>query len=300
MKQVEEPIEMERTRAKMVVKEISAKRNPGRVAGAVSTARDVPAKSADRQVPGKMVGALQSGLLVLIHLSKADRPMGVSEIARNLSINTSTCFNLLKTLVHEGLADFDPTEKNYTISHGMVELVGSILDKDGMPALSKPYLQAIAKNRSVSATLWRFIPPDRMVLVELVPNGERISLHMSIGQRLPAYLAAFGRCMAAHRQLSTDSLKAEFDELRWQSAPSFDTYRREVEQAKVDGYAIDRDNFVRGITTISALILKDGEPVGAISAVGLSGQFTTDDLNALASDLRGAVVEIGARISRKT
>lgn len=258
-----------------------------------------PARGADKQIPGKMVGALQSGLMVLVHLSKADHPMGVSEIARSLSINTSTCFNLLKTLVHEGLADFDHNEKTYTISHGMVELVGSIIEKDGMQGLAKPFLQSIAKTRSVSATLWRFIPPDRMVLVELVPNGERISLHMSLGQRLPAYLAAFGRCMAAHRNLSLEELKAQFSELRWQSAPSFDTYRREVELAKTDGYAIDQDNFVRGITTISALILKDGEPAGAISAVGLTGQFTADDLGALASDLKEAVAEISTKMSRK-
>lgn len=282
----------------MVGGKISAKA-VGKKAMAQSAARRAPTRIADKQVPGKMVGALQSGLMVLVHLSKADRPMGVSEIARDLSINTSTCFNLLKTLVHEGLANFDSVEKTYTISHGMIELVGSILEKDGMLALARPILQTIAKNRSVSTTLWRFIPPDRMILVDLVPNGERISLHMSLGQRLPAYLAAFGRCMAAHRQLSIDSLKEEFQELRWQSAPSFDTYRREVEFAKVEGYAIDRDNFVRGITTISALILKDGEPAGAISTVGLSGQFSADDLNVLGSDLKKAVAEISAKMSRK-
>ncbi|CAH1690966.1 Transcriptional regulator [Hyphomicrobiales bacterium] len=245
-----------------------------------------------KQVPGKLVGALKSGLSVLAFLSQAERPMGVSEIARELSLNTSTCFNLLKTLVHEGLLDFDPAAKAYTISFGMLRLVGTILEKDGLSRVSRPYLEQIASNRGVTTTLWRLVAADRMMLIDFVPNYEQISIHMKVGQRLPSYLAAFGRCMAAHRQLADEELKRAYADLRWQNAPSFDTYKREVELARVHGYAVDRDNFVRGVTTISSLIFKNQVPIGALSTVGISGQFTSDDLNYVAADLKQAAQEI--------
>ena len=37
--------------------------------------------------------------------------MGVAQVAQDLALNASTCFNLLRTLVHERLVVFDPASK---------------------------------------------------------------------------------------------------------------------------------------------------------------------------------------------
>ena len=57
--------------------------------------------------PEKLVGALASGLAIVRYLAVAGAPVGVSRIARHLELNASTCYNLLKTLVHERLVVFD-------------------------------------------------------------------------------------------------------------------------------------------------------------------------------------------------
>ena len=57
----------------------------------------------------KLVGALVGGLRILRHLTDQPAPLGVTRIARDLQLNASTCFNLLRTLVHEGLVNFDET-----------------------------------------------------------------------------------------------------------------------------------------------------------------------------------------------
>ena len=48
--------------------------------------------------PQKLVAALSSGLAIVRYLSVAGAPVGVSRIAQHLDLNSSTCFNLLKTL----------------------------------------------------------------------------------------------------------------------------------------------------------------------------------------------------------
>ena len=70
----------------------------------------------------KLVGALVNGLAVLRYLQKARAGVRVTQVARDLGLNPSTCFNLLRTLVHEGLAGFDPISKTYVISIGVVSL----------------------------------------------------------------------------------------------------------------------------------------------------------------------------------
>ena len=54
------------------------------------------------ETPEKVVGALASGLAVVRYLSIAATPVGVSRIARDLGLNSSTCFNLLRRSPHEG------------------------------------------------------------------------------------------------------------------------------------------------------------------------------------------------------
>lgn len=235
----------------------------------------------------KLVGALASGLKLLRYLARAPSPLGVSQLARELKLNPSTCFNLLRTLVHEGLVDFNPLSKTYSVGLGFVELARGSLEHASYARLVRPHLEAIASRHRVTATLWQRVGEDRVVLVDRADNDAAIRVHMNIGQRLPMFIAALGRCMAAHAGLPQAALRRHFNALRWQDAPSFETYSKEVEQARARGYAVDEGHYVRGVTTVSSAILDaSGRPVMAISAVGFSAQFKAGELKTLCEDVR--------------
>jgi len=236
----------------------------------------------------KPVGALVSGLAVLRYLASSPTSAGVTRIARDLGLNSSTCFNLLKTLVHEGVATFDDATKTYNIGLGFVELAKGALEQASYVRMVRPHLQDIATRHRVTATLWHRTRGERVVLLERADNEAAIRVHMTIGQRLPMYIAALGRCMAAHSGLAAKDLRERFGRLRWENGPSFSDYLAEIEQARRLGYAVDADRYVKGVTTLSAAVLDgDGAPVMAISAVGFSGQFNKASIKALGEDLRG-------------
>lgn len=237
--------------------------------------------------PPKLVGALASGLALLRYLAGARSPAGVTQLARETGINPSTCFNLLKTLVHEGLVEFDPVAKTYAIGLGLVEMARGSLEQASYVRMVRPHLEAVAGRHRVTATLWQRTRDDRVVLVDRADNDAAIRVHMNIGQRLPMYIAALGRCMAAHANLTPAAMRRRFEALRWQDAPSFEAYAKEVAQARARGYATDEGHYVRGVTTVSAPVLDDaGRPVMAMSAVGFSAQFKPGELKALCEDLR--------------
>ncbi|RZN09908.1 IclR family transcriptional regulator, partial [Bordetella pertussis] len=79
--------------------------------------------------PEKLVGALVGGLRVLRYLSAAPAGVGVTRVARDLQLNSSTCYNFLKTLVYEGLVTFDESTKTYSIALGLVELAKGVLEQ---------------------------------------------------------------------------------------------------------------------------------------------------------------------------
>jgi len=250
------------------------------------------------QPPDKLVGALTSGLAVLRYLSRVAAPVGVSRIARDLDLNASTCFNLLKTLVHERLVTFDDATKTYAIGLGLVELAKGSLEQSSYIRMLHPQLEAIAARHRVTATLWHRTSRERVVLVDMADNDSAIRVHMSIGQRLPMYLAALGRCMAAHSGLTVTQLKTRFEGLRWENGPSFDTYRAEVDDARKRGYAYDAANYVKGVTTVSAAVLDGAQrPIMAISAVGFSAQMSKTAIRELGEDLKARATDVSAVMS---
>lgn len=248
--------------------------------------------------PEKLVGALASGLSILRYLCAAPAPVGVSRIARDLSLNSSTCFNLLKTLVHEQLVLFDDSAKTYSIGLGLVKLAKGALEQASYVRMIHPHLEEIAMRHRTTVTLWQRSTEERVVLVDRADNVAAMRVHMSIGQRLPMYIAALGRSMAAHSSLSPAELRSRFSNLRWENAPSFEAYLAEVDEARRIGYAVDIDRYVRGVTTVSAAIVDaEQQPVMAISAVGFSGQFDTAAIEALGTDLRERAREISRAVS---
>jgi DNA-binding IclR family transcriptional regulator len=224
--------------------------------------------------------------------------MGVNHIARETQLNPSTCFGLLKTLVHEGLVDFDKDRKTYTLGLGFVEIAKGSLETAGFGRLARPHLDALATQFSVTMTLWQLTSAGRMVLVERADNEAAIRVHMSVGQRLPLLIGAFGRCMAAFGGLSEAELRSRFEQLRWQDPPAIKTWLQEVEAARRTGYAIDADRYVRGVTTVAAPIFDEqGRPVMAISAIGFSGQFSPVTLTELAAAIAARAIDLSAAVS---
>ena len=104
--------------------------------------------------------------------------------------------------------------------------------------------------------------------------------------------------MAAHSGLTTPELRSRFARLRWEGDITFDTYLAEVEETRRRGYAVDQSHYVRGVTTVSSVVLDaSGKPLMAISAVGFGAQMSKADIKALGEDLCDRAAEISSAMA---
>lgn len=255
-------------------------------------------EEASSSAPEKLVGALVNGLSVLRYLAASGSAVGVTRIARELELNSSTCFNILKTLVHEGLVTFDEGTKTYAIGLGLVELAKGSLRHASYVRMLHPQLQELADKYRVTATLWQKSSKERVTLVDLADNSSAVRVHMSVGQRLPIYIAALGRCMAAYSDLTEDQLRERISGLRWEESPSFAEYYAEVQQVRDRGYAIDNGNYVKGVTTVSAPIIDASDKaIMAISTVGFTAQLNKTTIRQLGEELHARSAKISRAFS---
>jgi DNA-binding IclR family transcriptional regulator len=238
------------------------------------------------QVAPTVVRPVSNAVSILRHLGRSGGAETVTNIARTLGINTSTCFNILRTLVAEGMLVFDERSKTYAIGLGVVQLAQHALSENGKVEVVRPLLHEVAERHGVTVTLWRFAHGDRNVLVSVSQSRAAFQIQMQVGQRLPLYIGAFGRVMAARNGISKADLRAEFDSMRWARAPDFDAYWADVTRAGETGWALDEGNFATGVTSIACAVNgPDGSVRHGLVATMFHGQLDGPQIEALAQDL---------------
>jgi DNA-binding IclR family transcriptional regulator len=233
-----------------------------------------------------VVRPVTNAIRILRHLARTRAPETVTSIARTLGINTSTCFNILRTLASEGVVAFDERTKSYAIGLGIVQLAQGALTAQGKAEVIRPRLQAVADRHGVTVTLWGVAENDRNVLISASQNRSAVQIHMDVGQRLPLYIGAFGRVLAAADAVSDDALRAAFGQMRWADPPPYEEYRSDVVEAARRGWALDDGNFATGVCSVAAGVREhDGRVRHGLVATFFRTQLTPAQVEALAADL---------------
>ncbi len=242
---------------------------------------------------GKPVGAVVSAVRILRLLSKAKGAMRGSQIANDLGLNTSTCFNILQTLAAEKLVRYDSSTKLYRLGYGLLDLASSNAIMGHNISDISLAMQEISDALDVTMSLWRRVSNTRMLLIMITSSPRQTRVHMTLGQRLPLLVGSTGRAMASSLNLTQDELQNYFNEIRWIRPLSFDKYYQEVLIGRARGWTLDTGDFVNGLHSISAPITdKRGAPLLICTATLFSGLY---------SDERGeqigrALVEMAQRV----
>jgi len=251
----------------------------------------MPETTATHQTgPARPVTAVSRAAGILRHLGRSQAPLGVNRIARDLDLIPSTALHILRTLAHEDLVVFDPNTKRYSLGVGILGIARDLLSRGGFVPAVQGHLEAIAAAFDVTTVAVELDGHDHMVVAGLARSRLDLSIHVNIGSHFPALISATGRCVAAQNNWDRAELSRRFKKLRWQNAPTFETWLAEIVAARRDGFAIDDGNYIRGIIILAApiaqLLAAPGAPSRAVVAVGLAAQLNSRQRQDLARRLR--------------
>ena len=114
-----------------------------------------------------------------------------------------------------------------------------------------------------------------------------LSLNLTSAALAASTSSAVGRCIAAFSGLSKREIQQAFRHLRWEQEPSFEDYWASVTQTRERGYAQDVDQYMRGVSSVSAPVLgPDGKPIALISNASLTLRMPSPRIDAIGIDLR--------------
>ncbi len=178
----------------------------------------------------------------------------LSEVARAVDLGPSSALNLLRTLVAEGAVERAEDDRRYRLVPGWSATgrgpgrLGRLIERVRPPA------RAFAEAHECTVGLWQVTSPDRVALAALWNSGAATRITMVIGQRQPIGSGSTGRALAALEGVDEAELKRRFDKVRWQRPLAFETYREQVREAAMRGYAIDDGFSHSGICSLAAAI----------------------------------------------
>ncbi|MBB3219944.1 IclR family transcriptional regulator [Pseudoduganella umbonata] len=243
---------------------------------------------------GVTVKPVVNAIRILRFLTASGSPARAADIARELAINPSTCFNTLRTLVAEEMLDFDPLSKTYTTGLGLAKLVEQLVTQGQRLEIVRPLMQEFAAAHHVTVTLWRRMGNDRIVLVSSETSPGDLRIDMAIGQRLPLLMGASGRLFTARLGLDEERLRAVFDKVRWARSLGYEEYRRQVADASTNGWSVDDGYFSAGILAVAAPVNdRAGAIAYAVSAVTFRGQHGDAEIGKLGQSLCRTAAKVG-------
>jgi DNA-binding IclR family transcriptional regulator len=236
-------------------------------------------------------------IAILRLLAKSEAPLGVHAVANALGLVPSTCLHILRVLVAEDLASFDPDTKRYSLSAGILSIARGVLGRRSIRDLAQPVLDELARRFGANAICVEATGLERIVVVaisRIVDQGLRV--HVDIGSRFPALISATGRCIAAFGKHPPEEVERGFRALRWDNPPSFRSWREEVEATRMSGYAVDDGRYIGGVAVIAAPIFSAGEIRNALVVVGVAEQLRRAGFDRIGKELRVKASELTERL----
>lgn len=236
-----------------------------------TTAQTAPKRS----VRVRPVPAVSRSIAILRLLGQTKQPLGVKAIADHLELVPSTCLHILRVLVEEELVTLEPASKRYTLGTGMISLARSVLDKGGFTQLVQPALDRLADRFGVTAMGVEVTQRNTVVVLALSQSTQPFRVHTDVGSRFETLVSATGRLIAAFSGENWTELRKRFSQITWDKKPKFEDWKEEVELAKVQGWSVDRDNFMAGLTVVAVPIFAaSGRLAYTLVTVGVSSLFT--------------------------
>ncbi|NYT84516.1 IclR family transcriptional regulator [Pollutimonas harenae] len=232
------------------------------------------------------VPAVTRAIAILRLLGKTKEPMNVKSISDALDLVPSTCLHILRALTAEKLLAFDSASKRYRLGTGMLVLARSVMETNSFAQVVQPALDLVSEKWGVTA-IGVEVDLHHMVVTALSRSKLPFRLHVDVGSRFPGLISATGRLVAAYGHYSRQEIDQQFASLRWHKPISLASWHKEVETAKENGYSLDSDGYIAGITLIAVPVLNARQHIThTIVAASISHQMSQNETDALIQELK--------------
>ena len=215
---------------------------------------------------------------VLLLFGRSDDPLGVSRIARSLSLSKAVVHRILQSLASRSLVQAVPGGSAYVLGPAAAGLAARAWSQVDLRSVASPVLRRLRDKTRETTTLSVLIGNQRIYLDQF-ESPQEIKMMIEIGPRFALHSGASSRAILAH--LPPAYADEAVRELR-REVPGFDeaAYVDELEATRHRGWTTSSNERGTGSASIAAAFFDSvGNALGSISASGPVFRYPGDHLS---------------------
>lgn len=241
------------------------------------------------------VRSIERALDLLLAIEKAERPLGLTELARATGIHKATVQRIAGVL--ERRCFIQKEQGRYQLGAGIVPLARAFLTGNSLTRAALPLLEQLALVSGETASLFVRQGFDRVV-VQRVDSPHPLRYNIRIGQRLPLHVGASGLVLAAAMpEGELQQLLNRLGEIRLATGDILtrEMLHQKIERVRQQGFAVSQEEREIGVTSVAAPVVLSGRgTAAAIAVTGPPSRMTPEKVEYLVTEIRHVAQEMAA------
>ena len=240
--------------------------------------------------------SLDRACAILECLAEHGPNLTLSQITARVGLSKTTVHRLLCALEGRDFVCHLRGDRRYSLGNKLFELGLRAVDEDRLTALARPRLEELVAATSETAHLG-VLRAGEVVSICAVAGPATLTTPSTVGRRTPAHCSSQGKCILAFGPRARAEAKLS-GHLKGHTRNSITTpsrLRRELALVRSRGYAVDDEEFERGLKCIGAPVFDGTDEVrAALSIAGPAARLGADEM----PELIHAVMSAASRLSK--
>lgn len=223
------------------------------------------------------VPAIERSMLILQALQQHG-PLGLADLVSVTGLSRSTCYYLVRTMAKARLVEADEETRKFRLGIRLVELGSAATEQIGYLGVIKRYILDLLDEMDATFVIYRRLDRGRVTIVDKVEPRHRLRVTVPLGSTLPIQGGSFGRCFLAYDEPAAvrEVLSAGLQRRTERSITDVERFLTEIATVRERGWAMDREGFALGVSTVAAPVLHHGEPLLVVAALTMAGTLADD------------------------
>ncbi len=215
------------------------------------------------------VASLKRGLEVLTAIAEKDRPIGITELSRQMGLAKGSLSRIVNTLAQERFIVRDPETARYLSGVRLWELGRRYIENLNIVEVARPFMEEISTRTQEAVHISMLTEDGQMIFLDKIESTLSIRPFVQLGSIHPSYCVALGKALLSMlpskelKKVLPSELKAYTDN----TITDRDELIANLEEARKRGYAVNHAEFRSDLSGIAAAIFDHSNK--AIASIGI-------------------------------